>query len=115
MGAGSDFRVKEFRFPQFSLNVVTNFEAHGKLRADNVWEVHAKGPVYDGKDLFQSFFDVTFAPDKGAKQRPGVDLRAEIDTVVGFYEIVSARRSALHAEARRQNDPARRARRPVAQ
>ena len=86
MGAGSDFRVKEFRFPQFSLNVVTNFEAHGKLRADNVWEVHAKGPVYDGKDLFQSFFDVTFAPDKGAKQRPGVDLRAEIDTVVGFYE-----------------------------
>jgi hypothetical protein len=86
MGAGADFRVREFRFPQFSLNVVTSFEAHGKLRADNVWEVSAKGPVYDGKDLFQSFFDVNIAPDKGAKQRPGVDLRAEIETVVGFYE-----------------------------
>ncbi len=86
MGAGADFRVKEFRFPQFSINVVTSFEAHGKLRADNVWEVFAKGPVYDGKDMFQSFFDANIAPDKGSKQRPGVDLRAEIDTVVGFYE-----------------------------
>ena len=36
MGIGADNRVKEFRFPQFSLNVVTSLEAHGKLRADNV-------------------------------------------------------------------------------
>jgi hypothetical protein len=86
MGAGNDFRIREFRFPQFSINVVTSFEAHGKLRSDNVWEVVAKGPVYDGKDLFQSFFDVNLAPDKGSKNRPGVDLRAEIETVVGFYE-----------------------------
>ena len=86
MGAGSDFRIKEFRFPQFSVNVVTSLEAHGKLRADNVWEVTAKGPTYDGKDLFQSFFDINVAPDKGTKGRPGLDLRAEIDTVVGFYE-----------------------------
>ena len=86
MGAGSDFRIKEFRFPQFSVNVVTSLEAHGKLRADNVWEVTAKGPTYDGKDLFQSFFDINRAPEKNGKARPGLDLRAEIDTVVGFYE-----------------------------
>jgi hypothetical protein len=86
MGAGADLRVREFRFPEFSLNVVSRFAAHGKLRADNVWEVSAKGPVFDGKDMFQSFFDINVAPDKGAKQRPGIDLRAEIETVVGFYE-----------------------------
>lgn len=86
MGAGSDFRIKEFRFPQFSVNVVTSLEAQGKLRADNVWEVTAKGPTYDGKDLFQSFFDINLVPDKGTKTRPGLDLRAEIDTVVGFYD-----------------------------
>jgi hypothetical protein len=86
MGAASDFRVKEFRFPQFSLNVVTSLEAHGKLRADNVWEVTAKGPTYDGKDLFQSFFDVNLASEKGRKDRPGLDLRAQIDTIVGFYD-----------------------------
>jgi AsmA-like C-terminal region/Protein of unknown function len=86
MGAGSDFRIKEFRFPQFSVNVVTSLEAYGKLRADNVWEVTAKGPTYDGKDLFQSFFDINLAPARGVKTRPGLDLRAEIDTVVGFYD-----------------------------
>ena len=83
MGAGPDFRVKEYRFPQFSLNVVSNFEANGKLRADNVWEVTAKGATYDGRDLFRSFFNP--APEKAGKNRPGVDLRAEFDTVLGFH------------------------------
>lgn len=86
MGAGADFRIREFRFPQFSVNVVTNLEAHGKLRADNVWEVVAKGPIYEGKELFQSFFDINAIADKSNKTRPGLDLRAEIDTVVGFYD-----------------------------
>jgi hypothetical protein len=86
IGAGADLRVKEFRFPQFNLNVVSVFETHGKLRTDNVWEVVAKGPTFEGKNLFQSFFDVEVAPDKGGKGRPGLDLRAEIDTVLGFYD-----------------------------
>jgi AsmA-like C-terminal region len=83
MGAGPDFRVKEYRFPQFSLNVVSNFEANGKLRADNVWEITAKGATYDGRDLFRSFFNP--APEKAGKNRPGIDLRAEFDTVLGFH------------------------------
>jgi AsmA-like C-terminal region len=104
MGAGADFRVKEFRFPQFSLNVVTSFEAHGKLRSDNVWEVSAKGPVFDGKDMFQSFFDVNVAPDRGAKHRPGLDLRAEVDTVVGFYETsLRGVRLSMHKRAGKMN------------
>jgi hypothetical protein len=86
MGADADFKVKEFRFPQFNLNVITVFETQGRLRADNVWEVFAKGPTFDGKDLFRSFFDVDVAPDRGSKGRTGLDLRANIDTVLGHYD-----------------------------
>jgi hypothetical protein len=83
IGLGQDLRVREFRFPQFSLDVVSNFETTGKLRADNVWEVTAKGPTYDGRDLIKSFF---FVATEKQKERPGLDLRAEFDTVLGFYE-----------------------------
>lgn len=86
MGADADFKVKEFRLPQFTLDVISVFETHGRLRADNVWEVFAKGPTFDGKDLFRSFFDVDVAPDRGPKKRTGLDLRAEIDTVLGHYD-----------------------------
>jgi hypothetical protein len=97
MGAGQDLHVREYRFPQFSLDVVSNFEAHGKLRSDNVWEVTAKGPTYDGRDLFKSFF---FVPtEKLAKDHPGLDLRAEFDTVLGFFE-TSARSVRLTMQKR---------------
>jgi hypothetical protein len=96
MGAGEDLRVREYRFPQFSLDVVSNFEAHGKLRPDNVWEVTAKGPTYDGRDLFRSFF---FVSTEKRKERPGLDLRAEFDTVLGFFE-TSARGVRLSMQRR---------------
>jgi hypothetical protein len=97
MGMGEDMRAREYRFPQFSLDVVSNFEARGKLRADNVWEVTAKGPTFDGKDLFKSFF---FVPnEKANKDRPGLDLRAEFDTVIGFFE-TSARSVRLSMQKR---------------
>jgi hypothetical protein len=85
MGIGADNKVKEFRFPNFSLNVVTSLETHGKLRPDGIWEVTAKGPTYDGRDLFRAFFDVSQF-DQSAKVRPGLDLRAEVDTVVGYSD-----------------------------
>jgi hypothetical protein len=97
MGMGEDMRVREYRLPQFSLDVVSNFEARGKLRADNVWEVTAKGPTFDGRDLFKSFF---FVPaEKIEKERPGLDLRAEFDTVLGFFE-TSARSVRLSMQKR---------------
>ena len=81
MGAGADFRVKEYRFPQFSLNVVSNFSANGKLRADNVWDITAKGVTFDGRDLFRSFYSPK--PEKFDKHKEGFDVRAEFDTVLG--------------------------------
>jgi hypothetical protein len=86
MGIGSDNKVKEFRFPNFSLNVISSLETHGKVRPDGVWDVTAKGPTYDGRELFRSFFDVAHQVDPNAKIRPGLDLKAEITTVVGFTD-----------------------------
>jgi AsmA-like C-terminal region/Protein of unknown function len=86
MGIGPDHHVREYRFPNFSINVITSLQAYGKMRSDGVWEITAKGPRYDGKDLFQSFFDVASVGERDGKVRPGVDLRAEIDTVVGYND-----------------------------
>jgi hypothetical protein len=86
MGLGSDHKVKEFHLPHFSLNVIGSLETNGKLRSDNVWEVTAKGPFYDGRDLFRSFFDVARVSDANGNVKPGLDLRAEIDTVMGFSD-----------------------------
>jgi hypothetical protein len=86
MGIGADNKLKEFRFPNFSLNVVTSLETSGKVRPDGVWEVSAKGPTYDGRDLFRSFFDVAHLGDQSTKVRPGLDLKAEIATVVGYSD-----------------------------
>ena len=105
MGAGSDYRVKEFRFPQFSLNVVTSFEAHGKLRADNVWEVTAKGPTYDGKDLFQSFFDINHAADRSGKAAAGPRSARRDRHCRGLLRHLPARRESDDAEACRPRWP----------
>jgi len=101
MGIGADNKVREFRFPTFSLNVVTSLEAYGKMRADGIWEVVAKGPTYDGRDLFRSFFDVAYQADPNSKVRPGLDLRAEVATVVGYSD--SALRNVKMTLQKRSN------------
>ena len=108
---GEDMRVTEYRFPQFSLDVVSNFEAHGKLRADNVWEVTAKGPDFDGRDLFKSFFFV-LAREAG-QGAPGSRPARRVRHGGRLLRDLRARRAADHAEARQQAEPARHARRPA--
>ena len=54
--------------------------------------------TFDGRDLFKSFFFVP--PEKqGDKDRPGLDLRAEFETVIGFFE-TSARGVSLSMQKR---------------
>lgn len=86
-GIGSDNRLSEFHFPSFSLNVVTRLDVKGRLRQDNVWEIKAKGPTYDGRDFFRALFNVGAIAAKPLKPRAGTDLEAEIDTVIGFSEV----------------------------
>jgi hypothetical protein len=100
MGIGADHKVKEFKFPQFSLNTVNRLEAAGKVGTDGIWDVTAKGLTFDGRDLFRSFFDVG-RPPSAAKPRPGVDLRAEIANVIGFSD--TALRNVKISLQRRDN------------
>ena len=51
---GADNRLREFSFPDFTLNVVTRLEVQGKLGADNVWDIKARGPTFDGRDFFRA-------------------------------------------------------------
>jgi len=84
---GADNRMQEFHFPSFSVNVVTRLDVSGKLRADNVWEIKAKGPTFDGRDMFRALFDVGAATVKPQKPRAGTDLDVDVDTVIGFSEV----------------------------
>ncbi len=87
---GPDNRLREFYFPDFSLNVVTRMEVQGVLGPDNVWKVKARGPTFDGRDFFRSLFSLGQLAEqrpKPKKPRDGIDLEAEIGTVIGFSEV----------------------------
>jgi AsmA-like C-terminal region/Protein of unknown function len=89
MGIGPDNRVKEYAFPDFSVNVITRLDVQGKLRPENVWDVKVRGATYDGRDIFRSLFSIgqlSERPPPSGRQRPGLDLSAEIDNVVGFSD-----------------------------
>lgn len=86
---GKNEKPNAFYFPDFSFNVITHLEVRGKLRSDNVWEISAHGPAYDGRQLFRSLFsagqlanDLPPPPNDYA----GVDLTARIGAVVGFFD-----------------------------
>jgi len=99
---GEDNRLREFYFPDFSLNVVTRMEVQGKLGPDDVWKVKASGPTFDGRDFFRSLFSLGQLAEERPRQkepRDGIDLEAEIGTVIGFSE-VSLRKVKLHLSRR---------------
>jgi hypothetical protein len=84
VGLGPDLHPAEYHFPHFSINVVTNMDVQGVMRPGRVWDVKARGKTFDAKDLFHSL--ISFGQlDRAAqpKDRPGLDLVAEIDNVLG--------------------------------
>ena len=110
---GADNRLREFYFPDFSLNVVTRMEVQGVLGPDNVWKVKAHGPTFDGRDFFRSLFSLGQLAEqrpKPKKPRDGIDLEAEIGTVIGFSEVALQRREGEVVQARREAHRPRRAR-----
>ncbi|MGI9404192.1 MAG: AsmA-like C-terminal region-containing protein [Hyphomicrobium sp.] len=85
-----DNRLREFYFPDFSLNIVTRLELQGALGSDGVWKVKARGPTFDGRDFFRSLFSlgqISESRPKPKKLRDGVDLEIEVGTVIGFSEV----------------------------
>jgi hypothetical protein len=89
---GADNKMREFHFPDFSLNVVTRMEIDGTLGDDDVWKVKARGPTLDGRDFFRSLFSLGQLTEKAPAgkskdQKGGLDLDAEIGTVIGHHEV----------------------------
>ena len=80
-------RLKEFYFSDFSVNHLTHIEISATVRDDQVLDIKAEGPSYDGKQFFQSMFS---AGQMDASAEPvdpfGIDLTAHIGTVSGFYD-----------------------------
>jgi hypothetical protein len=78
-----------FDFPMVALNPQTQMAINGKLGPDNIWKVRVKGRSYDGRRLFRSLFSAgKVAEDQPQLPAgsPGVDIDAEIDTVLGFFD-----------------------------
>ncbi len=83
---GPDNRAREYYFPEFSLNVVSNLEVQGVLRPDRVWEVKAQGKTFDGRDFFRSLYAIGHERPKPRKDRPGLEIHAKIDNVLGAHD-----------------------------
>jgi AsmA-like C-terminal region len=87
MAIGPDNKLREFSFPEFTVNVVSRLNVQGKRRPDNVWDVTAKGATFDGRDMFRALFNVGQATTAlTRKDKTGLDLTAEIETVLGFSD-----------------------------
>lgn len=82
--------VSEFSFPNFSVNVVSRLQVSGKINAQRVWKIAVKGSTFDAKDLFRSLLalgNTTETKIKPLHPAAGVDLTAEIDTVLGHSDV----------------------------
>jgi len=93
-GIGADNKLREFYFPRFSLNVVTQLDIQGALGKNDVWDVKIKGTTYEGREFFRSLFSLGQLTEKpapaGPQQKPrggGVDVTAEVDNVVGYGDV----------------------------
>lgn len=87
----ADSRLREFYFPDFSLNVVTRMEVQGVRGRDDVWKIKAKGPTLDGRDFFRALFSLDQIAEQQAakkqKSQEGIDIEAEISNIIGFREV----------------------------
>ena len=100
---GPDNKAREFFFPEFLVNVVSNVEIQGILRPDRVWEVKARGKTpFDAGDIFRSMFALNQdAAKPTGRDRPGLDLSAEFDTVLGVND---TRIKQVRIKAQKRND-----------
>lgn len=88
--ANSKRELIEYEFPNFSLNVVSRLDVRGKVGSNRIWKVTAKGSTFDAKDLFRSLLALGKTTDESiapAEPVVGVDLTAEIGTVLGHSDV----------------------------
>lgn len=81
---GADGQPIAYKFPGFSLNVVSNLEVEGIRRSDKVWDVKARGKTFDGSAIMRSLYAVE--TERSAKSTGAMDLEARIDTLIGVND-----------------------------
>ncbi|HRD74991.1 MAG TPA: AsmA-like C-terminal region-containing protein [Hyphomicrobiaceae bacterium] len=89
VGLGPDNKPREFHFPEFSVQIVSQLEVRGTLKPDNVWDLKVTGARFDGRNVFKSMLAAgrtSERPAPPAKDRAGLDMTAEIGAVLGFNE-----------------------------
>ena len=111
MGIGAGSPRPGVPFPQLLDQRHHQSQAHGKMRPDGIWEVTAKGPSYDGRDLFQSFFDVAGIHDRDSQGAPGPGSARRNRYAWSAITTDAAQRQDVAAEAEQQAHRTRRARR----
>ena len=83
---GADQRVREFYFPDFSIDTVTRLQMRGKLDQNLIWRIKAEGPTYDARKFFRSLLspgDVAVTRPPARRPSKGVELDAKIENVIG--------------------------------
>ena len=83
-------KLREFSFPELTLHVVSRLQLSGNLRNDNVWDVAVRGQTLDGRDFFKSLYalgQLRTKPPPPRKDQSGLDLKAEIDNVLGHHDL----------------------------
>jgi hypothetical protein len=96
---GANGKAQSFRFPGFSLNVVSNLEVDGVRRGDRLWELKVRGKTFDGSELMRSLYAVQRKPR--VKHTGSLDLDARIDTVLGVNDTTVRQ---VRLRMRRQED-----------
>lgn len=87
---GADRKLREFNFPDFSINVVSRLKVQGAVRNDNTMEIKVRGSTFDGRDYFRSLFTVgreSGGSDKADESSNNVEVDAQIDNVLGFSDV----------------------------
>ena len=105
--------LREFYFPDFSLNVVTRMEVQGTLDNDDVWKVKAHGPTFDGRDFFRSLFSLGQLAEQGAEAEEAARRhrsRCRDRHRDRLFEVILRGLKLKLVQARRKADGARRAR-----
>ncbi len=85
----ADQHLKNFHFTDFSVSPETHVEITANVRDDQVLEVHAEGPSYDGQQFFRSLFSAGQLVEDGSTEPAepfGIDFTAKIGRVYGFYD-----------------------------
>ena len=80
-------RLKSLHFSDFSVDASTHIEITATVREDQVLDITAQGPSYNGQQFFRSLFSAGQLTDTGAESPDpfDIDLTARVDSLLGSY------------------------------